>query len=614
MNNYARWPTQAFLDGLRPEFGWSVTSAMIASYSADLPSIGAALLALTALDNEGGRGNKTDLAEAVERLRGKVRIIIQRGRLARPKQIPPIAGILDQFLREVPFDERVRSWHPKVSLVHFVHPEGGSMWRLWLGSRNLTSIENRDIGLLLSSDSGSESRNVSPIPGIGDLAQRLAQYAELDGIQPVRLKAELDRCRWLHPAKMQIENVQLTFGDGRHKAPSPPTDIEDVILISPFLDGSLVGKIGQWGGANTKRILLSTLSELAKISGQTAKPLSGFAEHVLALDAPPAESSDPSIAPADEEVQVERGESANQEEARLGLHAKIIAVRKAKQLRLWIGSANATQRAWTGRNVEVIAEITADVSFKDGLLELVGQAHPVSPESLEGVDIKDTDEISKRLDRALKEVVGAWTGELTRDGDDFTISCEGPPHPQDSEIKLEAGLATGELTVWPRGAAQLSLGVVSRGLQTELLQLRLSLGVAHCVWMQRVPVSPPLEAGRDHAALAHHLGARVFLDWIAALMDGGANLGSSDEAWDQPTAHRKIQETTWFDSGLLSLEAMLACWARDPNAFFRADARLKAYLDPIIAQAEEEQSEYVPRLHEFRTVWQTVGSELMKSR
>src|SRR5690242_11617052 len=109
-----RWPSQAFLDALHPEPGWSVKGAILASYSADLTSIGAALLALAGLDDDTGGGGNSDLAEAVERLRGRVRILIQRGRLARPRHIPPIAGILDQFLREVPLDERESSWHPKI--------------------------------------------------------------------------------------------------------------------------------------------------------------------------------------------------------------------------------------------------------------------------------------------------------------------------------------------------------------------------------------------------------------------------------------------------------------------------------------------------------------------
>lgn len=92
----AAWQSQAYLDALRPPPAGAVTGAILTSYSADLVSIVAALLALAGRDDEEGNGGKTDLAEAVELLRGKVRILIQRGRLGRPKRIPALAGILDQ--------------------------------------------------------------------------------------------------------------------------------------------------------------------------------------------------------------------------------------------------------------------------------------------------------------------------------------------------------------------------------------------------------------------------------------------------------------------------------------------------------------------------------------
>src|SRR3546814_9050496 len=81
--------------------------------------------------------------EAVERLKGKVRIVIQRGRLAKMRRTPRIAAVLDQFVREVDFDEAMHSWHPKVALVRLRSDEGETRWRLWLGSRNLTECVNR---------------------------------------------------------------------------------------------------------------------------------------------------------------------------------------------------------------------------------------------------------------------------------------------------------------------------------------------------------------------------------------------------------------------------------------------------------------------------------------
>jgi hypothetical protein len=145
------WPALSYLEGLRPGAGETVELAILASYSADLGSIGAALLALAGKDSETGRGSPSDFADAVERLRGKVRIVIQRGRLAKMQRTPRIAAVLDQFVREVDFDEAVHSWHPKAALVRLRTDQDETRWRLWIGSRNLTECVNRDIGLLMVS-------------------------------------------------------------------------------------------------------------------------------------------------------------------------------------------------------------------------------------------------------------------------------------------------------------------------------------------------------------------------------------------------------------------------------------------------------------------------------
>lgn len=91
------WPALSFLEGLRPGPGEKVELALLAAYSADLGSIGATLLALAGKDNEAGRGTPSDFADAVEQLRGKVRIVIQRGRLARMRRAPRIAAVLDNL-------------------------------------------------------------------------------------------------------------------------------------------------------------------------------------------------------------------------------------------------------------------------------------------------------------------------------------------------------------------------------------------------------------------------------------------------------------------------------------------------------------------------------------
>ena len=112
MSDRQAWHGQPYLDELRPGRLETVKLALFATYSVDLSAVAAALLALIGRNNDKGSGTAVDFAEAIDRLRDHVKIIIQRGRIARPVALPRIAGILDQFIVERPYDERERSCAP----------------------------------------------------------------------------------------------------------------------------------------------------------------------------------------------------------------------------------------------------------------------------------------------------------------------------------------------------------------------------------------------------------------------------------------------------------------------------------------------------------------------
>jgi len=602
------WPNQAYLDALRPPPGGVVTGAILASYSADLVSIVAALLALAGRDNDEGSGGKADLAEAVELLRGKVRILIQRGRLARPKRIPGLAGILDQFIREVDFDEDERSWHPKVTLVRFSNGAVDDQWRLWLGSRNLTAAMNREFGLLLSSSDDPNSAAVHVI-GTGEMAARLADHAKLAGLRPSKLKTALDNVRWAQPDKFHVERITLTKGKESGAAFLRIEEADDVIAVSPFLDGTIVKAIGSWGGPKTKRTLLTTRTELAKLAIQAAKPLAGFGDRIFVQESPPQEEVEPSF------LQKDNADAAEDESEQLeiGLHAKILAVRKGKALRLWVGSANATQRAWTGANVEVIAEALAPAHMMEGLQALLLEARPISAAEIEKLKPPEEHTAAERLEKARKRFVAAWSGGLSRDGNVFVLESGKWLHSADEEVSVEAGLATANLIPWPRDQASLPLGTFAASLQTQLVQFRLALGELSCSWLQCVDVTPPLDAERDRHAIARHLGVNTFLAWIAALLGGEYRFGEAGEPWDKAGPGLGGQAGL-FDTGTLTLDAMLACWARDRANFKRAGARIDTYLGPILAEANALPPGEVDRLREFQSVWAVVSGELLKDR
>lgn len=591
------WPTRGYLDALRPDPETEVELALLAAYSADPVSIVAALLALIARDDEDRPASRRDLADAVEALRGRVRVIVQRGRIARMRRTPRLTGLLDQFVREVGFDERLRSWHPKAALVK-LQGSRGPEWRLWIGSRNLTAPENRDLGLLLVGSTRGRGRK---IPGVEDLAAALAARAELDGVSAAKLAREALQVRWRTPAGVKVDRLRISRGESEWPLPELPKQVDALTVVSPFLDTRFLGHAARPACPEGSRILLSSVAEIERLAAACA----AFGE-LFALDAPdyPATASDGNDALENSDPAEGEGEELGQ-----GLHAKLLHYRKGEQRRVWIGSANATSRAWTGRNVEIVAELSVDRTVEEGLLQLLGRARPVTlgpQETLENADPEHD-----RLEQARLEVTARWNGEILWDDAGLRLRHVGDPHPDDPEIGLEAGLVNSDLLCWSRGQAELALGTVDKADRTEFVQLRLTLHDRSCVWIVQAPATPPFGVERDRAAFMRLMGAREFLMWIADLLRG-ATFDVDGPSWLDETSRRDHAEpaaVNWTD-GLPTLEEMLAAWAREPACFERVQARIRQYLVPLLEQTKATDPEGHAQLAKFQELWATVEEGL----
>ena len=86
----ASWPKFSFTEILKPPEGWATDHAILSTYSADLIVIVTSLLALRGYDLDGDRpSSRVELVRAIEGLRGRVRILAQKGRVPVPsKQLP----------------------------------------------------------------------------------------------------------------------------------------------------------------------------------------------------------------------------------------------------------------------------------------------------------------------------------------------------------------------------------------------------------------------------------------------------------------------------------------------------------------------------------------------
>lgn len=592
------WPALSFLEGLRPGPDQSVGLALLASYSADLGSIGAALLALAGKDSDAGRGSPPDFADAVERLRGKARIVIQRGRLAKMRRTPRIAAVLDQFVREVDFDEAHHSWHPKAALIRTQSANGEIGWRLWIGSRNLTECVNRDIGLLLVSG----EKGANPIPGADELARAMADRAALKGVRPASLAAIIAKVAWRAPPGVRVERLRWSAGTADQTVPIPPPGTDEVVVVSPFVDKNFLARQVPQGTKSARRVLLTTMREIERIG-----PSLATFDDLLALDAPDYPDGDPEADSSSAAIPTDDGSAEDEEEEiGRGLHAKLLFIRSGQTRRLWLGSANATMRAWTGRNAEVTADLLITESVEKGLKALLDSARLVAAPSVEpspnAAELED-----EALERARAQVAARWAARLSINDETARLTHHsdlhpGGPHADEPDMVLEVGALHGELVVWPAGQTVIDLGPIAPAERTEFVRLRISRESKGLSWLQRAPAEPPFGEDRDRAAFVRFLGARGFLLWLAGLLAGDGSEGEGDWTNDDTRERADPGANLALDSSLPTLEEMLAAWARDPENFRTIEQRVSQYLPAVLEEAQEE-PQTVELMRRFDDLW-----------
>lgn len=599
MSDRQAWHGQPYLDELRPGRLETVKLALFATYSVDLSAVAAALLALIGRNNDKGSGTAVDFAEAIDRLRDHVKIIIQRGRIARPVALPRIAGILDQFIVEQPYDEHERSWHPKIALVAYNCPKGETRWKLWIGSRNLTRSQDLDAGVLLD---GSEKRAKGRVrlPGVGALGSTLARCASREDADDI--SEQLEAIWWDAPDGFRLRGLLNGLDEGVPLPAEPPSGaVDGITIISPFLSPDFLKKAGNWGAAGS-RTLISSMPALAEIASRSRTSLTGFSK-ILAYAAPDVLADESTLAlPGTEPVAED-----DVEPAPLALHAKIFCFHSGEKTILRVGSANATERAWSGRNSEIMVELEAGEAFASGLAFLVGRATPVTIEELAATDLRSTS-AADALEETRKVLMASWDPVLRRDGDCFSIDARAVPSLAYPDHVLHAGAANGDLLRWPTDAFSLGLGSIPLSLQSAFIQVRISGPDGALRWMQRVTVDPPLEGQRDLAALASHMGLRAFHDWMRAML-GGDTLPVGGGAWDEDVGSRGNRpKSLGYDR--LTLEDILTAWARDRKAFGRVDRHFAPYVDALLAHGENLSEAERADLNELAQIWAIARTRL----
>ena len=542
---------------------------------------------------ESGDADVLALLEGLRRVADRMTIYVQRGRMLVPRGRHVLYGLLEPMIIEVASPGR-GAFHPKLWVLRFVAPDDDqALLRVLVLSRNLTGDRSWDLSLRLEGEPRGRARAANRT--LADLVRDLPGLAlrtMSDGrrAQAERIADEVRRTDWTVPEP--FDSVRFHVIRGKRWRPEPSRRLA---VISPFLADEALSQL-----ASTTDEPAVLVSRPETLSAMKSDPATIF-ERVLTLD---------------DAAETEDGEDATERDM-MGLHAKAYLAEDGGEVRLYVGSANATSAALVaGRNVELLAELTGRrrrVGGVDAILGEEGIGDYLMPWNRESSPPNEGDDAERLAEESLERARLALSAasirvDCTQDGghwrlrmrtespiqlDDVTSMRVWPITVRD-ELAAEAlALCMGEEVDLGAFAAASVTGLVGFELHAASADVRLRFAL-------NVPLhNPPHE--RDAAVLRIVLDNREgFLRYLLLLLGDF----TEEPDWIEKRAGDGAggEWRPSVDASLPLLEEMTRAFSRDParlNEVRRVVERL---------HASAETSDVVPP--DFLALWEVFARAL----
>lgn len=589
--SFARGTGYCFLDVFRPGPKQRLEWAVFSTYSLDLVALVALLMELADVEGEGLDAGDVPFIQAIESLTGKVSVVCQHGRISFPKtSAHRILVLLDRFVCKATYDERQHSWHAKVGLAKYARADGGSTiageateWRLWLGSRNLTQNTDWEAGIALVGRPARSRERPSDIPGLSSALEALLVHVRATHVPAATEMAEINRLVWRAPIGVTLESIAFCQGNDRPVllAPPPSARFRSITAAAPFVDVGGLNAIVSLPlvAGKSERTIVTTRVQLSRQSLVNSAAVAGV---TLRLMAPPSEEGTMALAdlpPSAEEKAATVFSSAagdgiegNAVAGEEGIHAKLVlarGMRKGANI-LWIGSANLTGRGLDGRNAEIVARLRVPDEVADSLEKFVSGARSFDPKR-DSIEETDADRANRELNERRNALVADVAFKLVFEGKRVKLVGDRVPLDGKAGFALWVALLSTPRNrrSWPTGATELVLAEdLPKKNWTDMIAFELVDSVGHSTsWI--LPVEAEgfdsiTRRERNDAAIVDYLGHERAVLWIQAAVAGKP--GVSDWTWDG--RRRVVGRPTHKRPGFfgVTLETMLASWARDPDA------------------------------------------------
>jgi len=339
LNNRDR---SSYLDVLKPDLGYSVDYILGTTYSLELDTILMSSLSLCLNQSEDISLQIADpiaLLEGCRRLSEKSIILFESGQIHQPKKYNQLYYFIEQSLYSAK-TPKGGVFHPKVWLVKYKNESNEAKYRFVCLSRNITFDTSWDFAFVVNGEENSTQ---------SDEGKQLSRF--FSELRPENLKVDqkkiysqaLEDIKRVHfdvPNKMEMSFHPIGISESKRKSedetPFEASEYDRQCIVSPFLR-----KTFSKGQLAKENILISSPYELHKMDEESKKM---FKEILVINDAL-------------FDFKTNENESVKQlDDVGSDLHAKMYFLEKGKNTELFLGSANATNAAFT-QNVEFLVRL-----------------------------------------------------------------------------------------------------------------------------------------------------------------------------------------------------------------------------------------------------------------
>lgn len=578
------------LDALRPPEGYRLDAAVGTTFSLDLQALLLPPLAFALLDwaaDEDAGASPIALLEALRRNAERVTLFCQAGQIGVPRNYRSLLVYLESCVVEVTPPNRERIFHPKIWALAFVRDGEPTQYRLLCLSRNLTFDRAWDTVLVLDG-----AKTTTGLAAVRRRNRPLQEFLRsLPGLATRSVDEETqDRVHGLADDLLEVGFApppnfsELAFhpmGLGG-RSPKLRDDEDRMLVVSPFLTQ---GALTRLSSSNRRHVLISRQESLdavgrAGLSGfETTYVLAphAWAEFAAEGDGEALHGSDTTSA------QEAVGESPDEELT--GLHTKLFVAQRPNLVRVFTGSANATDAAFNG-NVEFLVELTTNAwqVHIDRLLEPTHEQgtfrdllEPYQPATDEAPPKSELQQVQRVLDRARRHLGSvSFTGvlsdltdgyELRLCGESAALALDG----LDSVLCWPVSLGAGSAVVpkFTDNGLTASFGRVSAESVTAFFGFELTARCGEATDTVRFVVNAELQGGpadRRERVLVDMLRSRsdVLRYLLFLLSEGGVEAQGVADALmgEPPPAPGDRPEGQWQ---LPLFESLIRTLAEDPR-------------------------------------------------